>query len=68
MNPQAVFLVDYPCERHCQVELDLTDMHKQFTLRQMWASADHQHGLRHKPAAERTPIHDGLAATFREPQ
>lgn len=67
MKPQAVFVVEYPCELHCSVELDLSDMHKQFTLRQMWQGADHQHEKAHAAVPEQTPIHDGLSASFRAP-
>lgn len=62
--PQQTFLADFPCDRHCQVEMDLTEMHHQFTLRQMRAAAQHEHDLRHAPEPGPTPAHDRLAASF----
>lgn len=66
-EPQASFAVEYPCDRSCRVEVDLADTHSRFTLRQMRAEADLEHGRRHEPPTGQTPIHDDLRASFRSP-
>jgi hypothetical protein len=37
------FAVDYDCERRCQAEFDLTEVHRQFRLAQMLRHADAAH-------------------------
>lgn len=64
-EPQETFLVDYPCDRHCQVEIDLTEVHTKFTIRQARSLAEAEHRERHEPLVESTPVHDMLTASFR---
>lgn len=66
-SPQASFTVEYPCAKHCSVEVDLSEVSQQFTLRQMWANAHQQHEKRHAPAPEPSPVQAGVAAAFRAP-
>jgi hypothetical protein len=42
-NRPCSFTVDYDCERRCQAELDLADIHIRFTLGMMLATADRAH-------------------------
>lgn len=39
----ATFVVEYPCDRMCQVELDLSDIHNRFTRGQMLRTAEDAH-------------------------
>ena len=66
-GPMATFVVEYPCELHCRIEVDLDRAHLRFTHRQMLQSAHAEHKKAHQPKAEPAPIYDGLAATFRSP-
>ncbi|WP_045740795.1 hypothetical protein [Actinoplanes rectilineatus] len=63
--PQPSFFVDYPCDRHCQVEVDVADAHLRYTLGQMLRAAEVQHRKLHEPSAEPTPVHDRVRAEFR---
>lgn len=66
-EPEETFMVAYPCDKHCVVEVDVSDAHSRYTVRQMREKADVEHKRRHGPIAVRTPIHDGLQASFRPP-
>lgn len=66
-QPEETFLVAYPCQLRCLVEVDLTGIHSQFTHRQMRVKADALHQEMHGPPQVAAPIHDLLAATFRSP-
>jgi hypothetical protein len=61
-DPQETFAVDYPCDQHCLVEVDLTGVHQSFTHRQMRVAADAEHAKRHEPAPVPTPILEQVAA------
>jgi hypothetical protein len=43
----AMFSVEYACDRRCQVEFDLSDVHIRFTLGQMLASVEMAHDKAH---------------------
>lgn len=58
VRPEATFIVEYPCEQHCRVEVDMAAIHMRFTHRQMLNHADGIHEERHAPPPEPTPIHD----------
>jgi hypothetical protein len=46
---QAMFVVEYPCDRFCRVEVDLTRERGQVTLQQMHEKADGLHQRIHEP-------------------
>jgi hypothetical protein len=43
----ATLSVDFSCERRCQAEVDLTDVHIRFTLGQMLTAASDAHDSAH---------------------
>lgn len=49
----ASYTQDFDCDRRCQVEIDLVDIHVRFTLGMMIAKAEVAHKQAHK-AAEAT--------------
>jgi hypothetical protein len=48
-GPQATFVVEYPCDRFCRIEVDLSGEHSQVTLQQMRQKADGLHQRVHEP-------------------
>jgi hypothetical protein len=46
---QAMFVVEYPCDRFCRVEVDLSGERGQVTLQQMREKADGLHRQIHEP-------------------
>jgi hypothetical protein len=46
-----MFVVEYPCDQFCRIELEVAGEHGQVTLQQMWAKADEQHQRIHEPEA-----------------
>jgi len=48
-GPQAMFVVEYPCDRFCRVEVDLSGERGQVALQQMWEKADRLHQRIHEP-------------------
>jgi hypothetical protein len=44
-----MFVVEYPCDRFCRIEVDLTGEPGQVTLQQMWEKADGLHRRVHDP-------------------
>lgn len=46
----ATLTVEYACERRCQVELDLEEVHIRFTLGQMLVAANGAHEAAHLAA------------------
>lgn len=68
-DAQESFVVEYPCDLHCRVEIDLADHHARVTHRQMrdWAEVEHKARHEPKPPEVATPIHDWLTAAFRGP-
>ncbi len=63
-GPQAMFVVEYPCDRFCRIEVDLSGEHSQVTLQQMREKADGLHQGEHdpEPAEPDVPIVDQEAA------
>jgi hypothetical protein len=46
---QAMFVVEYSCDRFCRVEVDLSDERAQVTLQQMRDKAEGLHRRIHEP-------------------
>jgi hypothetical protein len=44
-----MFVVEYPCDRFCRIEIDLSGEPGQLTLQQMGEKADGQHRHIHEP-------------------
>jgi hypothetical protein len=63
-GPQAMFVVEYPCDRFCRIEVDVSGERGQVTLRQMREKADGVHQRIHEPELAETdaPIVDQDAA------
>ena len=61
---QAMFVVEYPCDRFCRIEVDLSGERGQVTLQQMREKADGLHQRIHEPELAETdvPIVDEDAA------
>lgn len=59
-GPQATFVVEYPCDRFCRIEVDLGGERNQVTMQQMWGKADDLHQRVHdpKPEEDDAPIVD----------
>jgi hypothetical protein len=63
-GPQAMFVVEYPCDRFCRIEVDLSGERSQVTLQQLREKADGLHQRVHEPefAEADEPIVDQEAA------
>lgn len=48
-GPQAMLVVEYPCDRFCRIEVDLSGERGQATLQQMREKADDLHQRVHEP-------------------
>ncbi|GIF18986.1 hypothetical protein BJ973_006033 [Actinoplanes tereljensis] len=46
---QVMFVVEYPCDRFCRIEVDLSGERGQVTLQQMRDKADGLHQREHEP-------------------
>ena len=46
---QTMFIVEYPCDRFCRIEVDLSGERGQITLQQMREKADGLHQREHEP-------------------
>lgn len=46
---QAMFVVEYPCDQFCRVEVDVSDEHGRATLQQLREKADGMHQRIHEP-------------------
>jgi len=60
-GPQATLVVEYPCDRFCRIEVDLSGERSQATLQQMRERADHGlHQRVHEPESREvtTPVVD----------
>ena len=49
VGSQATFVVEYPCDRFCRIEVELTGERGQVTLQQLWDKADGLHRRVHEP-------------------
>ena len=58
VGPQAMFVVEYPCDRFCRIEVDLRGERSQVTLQQMSDKADGLHRRVHDPelAEAKVPV------------
>jgi hypothetical protein len=59
-GPQAMLVVEYPCDRFCRIEVDLSGERSQATLHQMREKADGLHQRVHEPerGEATTPVID----------
>ncbi|MFI6070374.1 hypothetical protein ACIA5C_02150 [Actinoplanes sp. NPDC051343] len=66
-GPQATFVVEYPCDQFCRIEVDLSGERGQFTLQQMLEKAEKSHQLVHEPerAEDDQPAAEPPEATAR---
>jgi hypothetical protein len=64
IGPQATFVVEYPCDRFCRIEVELIDERSHVTLQQMWEKADGMHRRVHESelAEAEVPVVDREAA------
>ncbi|MFG1610354.1 hypothetical protein [Actinoplanes sp. NPDC049265] len=69
---QAMFVVEYPCDSFCRIEVDLSGEHDRLTLGQMREKAEELHRGVHEPdqpekpdqpEQEETPVTSRPAAT-----
>ena len=49
-GPQAMFVVEYPCDLFCHIEVDVSGETGQVTLQQLQKAADTLHQREHEPA------------------
>ena len=71
-DPQATLVVEYPCDRFCRIEVDLTGERSQATLQQLRDKADRSHQRVHNPeqsepepqAAEQEPTGRPASTVF----
>ncbi|OJF11081.1 hypothetical protein [Couchioplanes caeruleus] len=59
-GPQTMLVVEYPCDRFCRIEVDLTGEQSRVTLQQLREKADvlHQHEHEPQPAEADAPVVD----------
>jgi hypothetical protein len=55
-GPQATLVVEYPCDRFCRVEVELSGERGQVTLQQMREKADGLHQRIHEPEFAETTV------------
>jgi len=48
-GPQAMLVVEYPCDRFCRIEVDLSEERSHITLQQLRDKADGLHQRIHEP-------------------
>jgi hypothetical protein len=53
-GPQATFVVEYPCDRFCRIEVELTGERNTVTLQQLREKADGMHQRIHEPETAET--------------
>jgi hypothetical protein len=53
-GPQTMFVVEYPCDQFCRIEIDLSAEREQVTLRQLRDKADEAHQRAHAPETGET--------------
>jgi hypothetical protein len=49
VGAQAMFVVEYPCDRFCRIEVELIGERGTITLEQMWEKAEGMHRREHEP-------------------
>ncbi|WP_203782828.1 hypothetical protein [Paractinoplanes rishiriensis] len=52
VGPQATFVVEYPCDQFCRIEVELVGERDEVTLRQLREKADGLHQRVHEPESE----------------
>jgi hypothetical protein len=58
-GPQATFVVEYPCDQFCRIEVELTSERGEVTLQQLREKADGLHRREHEPEpAAAAPVVD----------
>ena len=64
VGSQATFVVEYPCDQFCRIEVELAGERSQVTLQQLWDKADGLHRRVHEPelAEADAPVVDQEAA------
>jgi hypothetical protein len=64
VGPQAMFVVEYPCDLFCRIEVEQLGERDQTTVQQLWEKADTMHRRIHEPdlAEEAEPVADPEAA------
>jgi hypothetical protein len=65
-GPQATFVVEYPCDQFCRIEVELTGERNNLTLQQMWEKADGQHRRVHEP--ENSEVEAAVSVAEQEAQ
>lgn len=63
-DAQFLFVAEYPCDRHCRVELDLDDENPRATVAMLRRSADREHKRICTPSAGAMP---SFEAIFQQP-
>ncbi|GGK28909.1 hypothetical protein GCM10010124_22090 [Pilimelia terevasa] len=53
-GPQAMFVVEFPCDLFCRIEVDLSGESSQVTLQQLRVKADGLHRQVHEPELAET--------------
>ena len=53
VEAQESFVVEYGCEKHCRIEVDVDTINSRSTHRQMREHADAEHDRVHPPAKNR---------------
>jgi hypothetical protein len=64
-DPQAMFVVEFPCDQFCSIEVDVSGERGQLTLQQMREKAEQLHQQIHEP--ERTEPPEPAAERAAEP-
>jgi hypothetical protein len=55
-GPQATFVVEYPCDQFCRIEVDLSGEPGQVTLQQIRKKADGLHQQVHEPELDSAAV------------
>jgi hypothetical protein len=67
-GPQAMLVVEYPCDRFCRIEVDLGAESGQITLQQMREKADRLHEREHQPGLDAGDAGDAGDAPVAAPE
>lgn len=67
VGPQAMFVVEYPCDRFCRIEVELTGEPSHVTLQQLWEKADGMHRRVHEPEPAEAEVPTVEPETSRRP-
>ena len=64
---QSMFVVEYPCDRFCRIEVDLSGESGQVTLQQMREKADGLHHRVHSPGLAERDVSTAVQETQGRP-